>query len=128
MSDTSSKINKEFEELFGFINETNEDVSASDVDRAEEQIQSLNEKFRQAELDRYNQDTEHRHTLSIWAAVVVSIWLVSVLLILTSNKALELSDTVLSVLLGTTTLNVLGLMAIVLTDLFSRSKKDNKGD
>lgn len=76
------------------------------------------------ENQRYREDTEHRKTLSIWAAVVVSFWLVSVLLILRNNtNILKLNDSVLITLLGTTTLNVLGLMIIVLNDIFNKGKK-----
>jgi hypothetical protein len=39
------------------------------------------------------------------------------------NKLLELSDTVMSVLLGTTTLNVLGLSFIVLRGYFHSDEK-----
>ena len=69
--------------------------------------------------DRYEEDTKHRKNLSTWAAVIVSIWLISVLLILTFNTSwLELSDTIMVALLSTTTLNVLGMMVIVLRGLF----------
>ncbi len=68
---------------------------------------------------RYREDTKHRKNLSTWAAVIVSIWLISVLLILTFNTSwLDLSDTVMVALLSTTTLNVLGMMVIVLRGLF----------
>lgn len=72
---------------------------------------------------RYKDDTAHRKVLSTWAGTLVSFWLVCVLLILTSNtNKFKLSDSVLIALLGTTTLNVLGLMVIVLNDLFNKSK------
>ena len=74
---------------------------------------------------RYREDTKHRRNLSTWAAVVVSVWLMavlSILFIITFNTECtgdcQLSDTVLVALLSTTTLNVLGMMVIVLRGLF----------
>lgn len=71
------------------------------------------------ENQRYKEDTESRKKLAYWAATVVSVYLLFVLIILILNyNIICLSDTVLSVLLGTTTLNVLGLMYIVLKGYF----------
>jgi hypothetical protein len=103
---------------------TNENVSFakkeeqnwSDLDKLEKESKSL-------ENQRYKDDTEHRKVLSTWAGTLVTVWLVSVILILTNNYLkFHLSDSVLIALLGTTTLNVLGLMVIVLNDLFNKSK------
>jgi ABC-type transport system involved in cytochrome c biogenesis permease component len=75
------------------------------------------------ENKRYQEDTRSRKYLAYWAATIVSIYLIAVLIILVFNdKYVCLSDTVLSVLLGTTTFNVLGLMYIVLKGYF---KADN---
>ena len=110
------------DELF-LIGEIDHGLSTSDIDRATKQVLSLEEKLKEAKLNRYNQDTQHRNNLSIWAGTVVSVWLVSVLLILVGNNLnFKLSDSVLITLLGTTTLNVLGLMVIVLNDLFNKNK------
>lgn len=116
-------ISKISEEELGFVGESNQDLSARDVDRATKQVISLEERLKEAELNRYNQDTQHRGNLSVWAGALVSFWLVSVLLILVgNNSSYKLHDSVLITLLGTTTLNVLGLMVIVLSDLFNKSK------
>ena len=66
-------------------------------------------------------DISIRKNLSYWAAIVVSLWLLCVLavLILSGTSCLKLSDVVLSALLATTTLNVLGLMFIVLKGYFA---------
>jgi hypothetical protein len=66
-------------------------------------------------------DISIRKNLSYWAAIVVSLWLLCVLavLILSGTSCLKLSDVVLSTLLATTTLNVLGLMFIVLKGYFA---------
>jgi hypothetical protein len=69
--------------------------------------------------DRYEEDTKHRRNLSTWASFVVSLWLIVVLIILILNTSyIKLSDTVMVALLSTTTLNVLGMMVIVLKGLF----------
>lgn len=67
---------------------------------------------------RYQQDTSDRRWLAIWTAAVVTLWLGVVLVILFKNKWLRLSDAVIITLLGTTTLNVLGLSFIVLRGHF----------
>jgi FtsH-binding integral membrane protein len=75
---------------------------------------------------RYRVDTWLRIGLAIWAAAVVSWWLSSVLAIIKNNNEIHcLSDAVLIALLGTTTINVIGLVIIVLNGLFPRSEKSS---
>jgi hypothetical protein len=70
--------------------------------------------------DRYKSNTGDRKWLAQWTAVVVTLWLVAVGIILIKNSScFHLSDTVLVTLLGTTTLNVLGLSFIVLRGHFN---------
>ncbi len=90
-----------------------------DSDDLKEQI-----KLKQLESERYSSDTKDRKWLAIWTAIVVSFWLFAVLLLLSFNEKLQicLSDSVLIALLGTTTLNVLGLSFIVLRGHFMSSK------
>ncbi|MDR1938643.1 MAG: hypothetical protein LBQ73_09150 [Tannerellaceae bacterium] len=75
--------------------------------------------------ERYKQDTDERKLLSHWVMCVVSIWLFLVLLILSMNNLLHLnlSDTVVCMLLGTTTINILGLAYIVLKGLFESKSR-----
>lgn len=87
---------------------------------------------KRAKVKRYNQDTADRKWLAIWAAASVTLWLISVVILLFCNKnkfvvfCLEnkieimpnISDNVLITLLATTTLNVLGLTFIVLRGHF----------
>lgn len=70
--------------------------------------------------ERYKQDTRHRHILSCWVMFVVSIWLflVMTLLFLNGPENLGLNDGVMITLLGTTTINILGLPLIILKSLF----------
>ncbi len=75
--------------------------------------------LKRLENNRYHSDTKDRKWLAKWTAFVVTIWLTSVLLILVFNEdKICLSDKVLITLLGTTTLNVLGLSFIVLRGHF----------
>lgn len=85
---------------------------------------NLDEKRKYFEIERFKDDTQHRKTMSIWAAMVVSFWLLSVILILIGNNySYKLNDNVLIALLTTTTINVLGLMIIVLNDFFKGGRK-----
>lgn len=74
---------------------------------------------------RYKQNTVHRDFLVKWVVVTNSTWLIAVIIILIAHGAYEekaklfhLSDNVIITLLGTTTVNVLGLAYIVLKGLF----------
>ena len=63
---------------------------------------------------RFSQDTKYRKTLADWVMWVVSDWLVLVmaLLFLCGYGLLSLSDAVLTALLATTTINILGLASL----------------
>ena len=80
-----------------------------------------------AQLRRYEDDSLARKRLARWAMYVVSAWLFLVMLILflcgMTYTPFALSHSVLAVLLGTTTLNVLGLMFIVLYGYFPKRTK-----
>ena len=105
--------------------EKNNKYSEEDISKAEAQEVTFEERQQQAELDRYEADSIHRKKLIRWATTLVSIWLGAVIIILLAVgfNIINLSDTVMATLLGTTTLNVLGLMAIVLKDLFKGRDK-----
>jgi len=74
--------------------------------------------------ERLKQDTTERKILSHWVMSVVSIWLLLVIMVVIFNGTcvIKISDAVVCVLLGTTTLNILGLAYIVLKGLFPESK------
>lgn len=78
----------------------------------------------QQEADRFGQDTKHRRTLVRWTMVLISAWLAFVLAIVV--WCTRLSDVVLTTLLATTTVNVLGLAKIVLGNLFPRFNNGNR--
>jgi hypothetical protein len=75
---------------------------------------------------RFEQDTKERKLLSHWVVWVVSVWLflvIGVLILTGCCRCVDISDTVLCMLLGTTTINILGLAYIVLKGLFPESHK-----
>lgn len=73
-----------------------------------------------SEIARFHSDTMDRKWLAKWTAVIVSTWLAGVLFTVVFNDLLKfcISEPVLITLLGTTTLNVLGLSLIVLRGHF----------
>lgn len=74
-------------------------------------------------VDRYNKNTELRGTLARVFTIIIAFWLLSVILILVGNTLkYKLSDSVLITLLTTTTIQVLGMMVIILWDLFPGGK------
>lgn len=80
------------------------------------------------ETRRTAQDIRHRRNLIGQVQVFAVGWIVAVLviLVLVGLGALHhLSDGVLMVLAGTTTVNVLGLAAIILSGLFERDPPDH---
>lgn len=92
------------------------DDSLNDIDIDSDGLDLQKKRY---ENKRYDQDTRTKGKLALWAAWIVSIYLAVVFFILIINKShIQLSDGVLMMLLGTTTLNVLGLMYIVLKGYF----------
>nr|DAN54646.1 MAG TPA: hypothetical protein [Caudoviricetes sp.]DAR74232.1 MAG TPA: hypothetical protein [Caudoviricetes sp.] len=84
----------------------------------------LQRKMKELEVEKFDSDIKDRKWLAKWSAFVVSIWLILVVVILFLNKCLlNLSDAVLMTLLGTTTLNILGLSFIVLRGHFGTTNK-----
>ncbi|KAF2518270.1 MgtC/SapB family protein [Flavobacterium salilacus subsp. salilacus] len=126
----SDKPNFDFKELKKLRKISSEDESEIEIKpedeiKAEEQEITFEERQKEAELQRYNDDSRHRKNLVKWATTLIGIWLTAVILILvaTGMPLLELSDTVMVTLLSTTTVNVLGLMIIVLNDIFKGKQK-----
>lgn len=71
------------------------------------------------ELKRFNQDTKNRSVLARWTFGIISVWLIAVLILLSFNF---LSESVYITLLATTTVNIIGLPAIVLRGYFVSEK------
>ncbi len=105
------------QDLFNLFEEEKSVLEETNTDTNDLAIQQL---LKRLEAVRYKSDTTDRKWLAIWTAILVSVWLMAVLVILIFQGIwhLQLSDTVLITLLGTTTLNVLGLSFIVLRGHF----------
>ena len=108
-----SEPTQDLSELISKQSQKAEDI---DIDSDDLVIQK---ELKRLEAKRYSSDTFYRRWLARWTAIVVSVWLLAVLLILLFNEShIHLAGNVLMVLLGTTTLNVLGLSYIVLRGHF----------
>jgi hypothetical protein len=109
------------EDILDSIHDSNPKTEDIDIDSDNLKVQI---KLKKLETDRYDSDTKDRKWLAIWTAALVSVWLILVILVLVFNEKWQicLSENVLITLLGTTTLNVLGLSFIVLRGHFNTSK------
>jgi type IV secretory pathway TrbL component len=109
------------EDILDSIHDSNPKTEDIDIDSDNLKVQI---KLKKLESDRYDSDTKDRKWLAIWTAALVSVWLILVILVLVFNEKwlICLSENVLITLLGTTTLNVLGLSFIVLRGHFNTSK------
>lgn len=132
----SSEIEKEiFTESDEVINliERETDIFNDKIDEDKEAIEFAKEgNLKKESIDylytkRYNQNTKLRSKLARWVKGLVSTYLVLVFFLLCLNDYLiHISDAVLITLLGTTTVNVLGLMYITMKDLFNGKSEDKK--
>lgn len=95
-----------------------------DFTSAESDVSTLNSHLKEAEIERFLKDTKLRTILVYIFSGIIFSWLASVILILWFNNTnLCLSDNVLIVLLTTTTINIIGMMLIILRNLFPTIKK-----
>lgn len=108
-------------------NELNDDL------KSEKELEYFaeNKNYKRATLKslrsrRYATNTSLRTCLAVWSATIVTSWLVMVYIVLiNNNEKYCLSDSVLNTLLTTTTIQVLGLVIIVMYDLFNGKSEDN---
>lgn len=83
-----------------------------------------NELFDKAHLHRFKTDTSLRKILSFIFTFVIIVWLGFVLAILCKNSVwFKLSDGVLITLITTTTVQVIGMMLVILRNLFPQNNK-----
>ncbi|MDX6181570.1 hypothetical protein SGQ44_06480 [Flavobacterium sp. Fl-77] len=73
-----------------------------------------------SEVERYREDTTLRKSLAMVFTSIIALWLFAVIMILVGNycNSYNLSDNVLIALLVTSTANVIGMMLIILKNLF----------
>ena len=92
---------------------------------AENNTATLSLHLKEAELKRFLADTTLRKALVYIFSIIIFLWLASVITIVFLNNSLvNLSDNVMIVLLTTTTVNVIGMMLIILRNLFPQIKMD----
>lgn len=85
----------------------------------------LNKSVNSVLIDRLVSNTNARRFFVYWSAIFVSCWMWKVgEILVNNNNKYCLSDNVLITLLGTTTLNVLGIVAIAMYDLFNGKSED----
>ena len=73
----------------------------------------------EAERRRFEEDTKNRKVLAYWTFGIITGWLIAVVVLLACNF---LPTTVYVTLLTTTTVNIIGLPAIVLHGYFTPKK------
>ena len=91
-----------------------DETQANDIDaKGLEEQQKL---YINAKTDRVLENTKNRKCFAYWTFVIISLWLIATVWLLEKNF---LPQGVYIALLTTTTLNVIGLPAIVLRGFFS---------
>lgn len=105
-----------------------EDLKGKDEERIFKQNEDyLNETLNDLQLRRFKQNTDSRWVLTLWAMVLVTWWLIELNHIVKMNSSKYfISDNVMMTLLGTSTVNVLGLVLVVMYDLFGKGKTQNR--
>lgn len=98
-------------------------LTPEDLSKARLQNQILEDRLGSAKVGRFLEDTRLRRHLTYIFAVIIFLWLASVVSILYFNNNLlhlNLSENVLITLLTTSSVNVIGMMLIILKNLFPK--------
>ncbi|WP_163398472.1 hypothetical protein [Flavobacterium fluviatile] len=96
-------------------------VSPIDIDNARIQNKILEDRLGNAKVGRFIEDTILRRYLTYIFSFIIFLWLAAVVSILYFNHNLlnlNLSENVLITLLTTSSVNVIGMMLIILKNLF----------
>jgi hypothetical protein len=122
------RVQLDFDERFGVIRPSTYDwgdaLVTLDASLANSEAEDLTRQRTKAELRSLEQDTDMRAAFAGRIFLLLAMWMISVIIIVTETGRgfLGLSDTVLIMLLGTSTANVIGLFAIVARYLFPRKQ------
>jgi hypothetical protein len=98
-------------------------VRPIDIDNARIQNQILEGRLGSAKVGRFLEDTILRRYLTYIFSFIIFLWLAAVISILyfNNNLNLNLSENVLITLLTTSSVNVIGMMLIILKNLFPQA-------
>lgn len=111
------------------ISIANSSLTPEDLSSARLQNQILEDRLGSAKVGRFLEDTRLRRHLTYIFAAIIFLWLASVVSILYFNGNvlnLNLSENVLITLLTTSSVNVIGMMLIILKNLFPRPLNDEE--
>lgn len=101
--------------------ENNASITPQDISNALAQNQILEDRLGNAKIGRFLEDTKLRRYLTYIFSFIIFLWLAAVISILYFNDNvlhLNLSENVLITLLTTSSVNVIGMMLIILKNLF----------
>jgi len=104
-------------------------LTPDDLTNARAQNQILEDRLGNAKVGRFLEDTKLRRYLTYIFSFIIFLWLAAVVSILYFNYNLlnlNLSENVLIALLTTTSINVIGMMLIILKNLFPQSLNETK--
>jgi len=104
-------------------------LTPDDLTSARAQNQILEDRLGNAKVGRFLEDTKLRRYLTYIFSFIIFLWLAAVVSILYFNYNLlnlNLSENVLIALLTTTSINVIGMMLIILKNLFPQSLNETK--
>jgi len=103
--------------------ENNASITPQDISNARAQNQILEDRLGSAKIGRFLEDTKLRRYLTYIFSFIIFLWLAAVISILYFNDNvlhLNLSENVLITLLTTSSVNVIGMMLIILKNLFPK--------
>jgi hypothetical protein len=108
------------------IPSSTEEPKKPDVEKAKDEIEKLKADSLGLQNTRFESDTRLRDLLAKIFTMIIAFWLLGVILILVGNNCnhYNLSENVLIALLVTSTANVIGMMAIILKNLFPSFEKE----
>jgi hypothetical protein len=104
-------------------------LTPEDLSSARLQNQILEDRLGSAKVGRFLEDTKLRRHLTYIFAFIIFLWLAAVVSILYFNfnfLNLNLSENVLITLLTTSSVNVIGMMLIILKNLFPKPLNDEE--
>lgn len=104
-------------------------ITPDDIAKARVQDQLLEDRLGHAKVSRFLENTKLRKHLTYIFSLIIFLWLASVISILYFNDnllCLNLSENVLITLLTTSSVNVIGMMLIILKNLFPKVANDTE--